>query len=250
LLETGLAPASSHALGWGPVQISTMFGVNAIFIFMVILVTFKLASMGITDTSLLLTGLLASIAGYLLMYIWWTWQANLWHFVSPVVLSTIAFPFMAGPTRSLFTKSVAANKHLCGHQGTLQAILSMSASVAGFAAPGLIAAFVLRTPEEVESSTDHRELTPYALFAPILSLLILLGVVYLHLNPPVIVDEIDQDLSVGERTSLISPIDLITPTQFQPTTEAHRRHSVAIMGISQISFHEPRTKTVGRQSVF
>jgi len=237
LLETGLAPAGSDALGWSPVEVSTVFGFNAIFIFVVILLTFKLSAMGVSDSALLVTGLIISTVGYTSMYLWWEADTTLWKFVAPVAVSTMAFPFIGAPTRSIFTQIVAGNKYLCGHQGTMQAILSMSASVAGFAAPGLIAAYVLRTPDEVDASRDHRELTSYALFAPIFSLITLAGVVYLIVNPPVLEEDEVAEEELSETTGLLLPPALRTPTGFHPRTEAHRRHSVALMGISQITQH-------------
>lgn len=240
LLETGLAPASSHALGWGPVEISAVFGLNAVCIFLVILLTFQLSSMGVTDSTLLIIGLVASVVGYSSMYLWWSTSSSMAFFVAPIVLSTMAFPFLGAPTRSVFTKIVAGKEYLRRHQGTMQAILSMSASVAGFSAPGLIAAFVLRTPEQVEASRHHRELTPYALFAPISSLLVLLGVLYLRWRPPpaIMLDE-ESTKAANETSSLISSQVQLSPTKFHPKTEAHRRHSVAIMGIPQVSYLPP-----------
>lgn len=59
----------------------------------------------------------------------------------------------------------------------------MAASVSGFLAPGLIAAFVLRTPDQVSASRHGRELAPGALAAPLSSLIVLIGVVYLRRHP-------------------------------------------------------------------
>jgi len=246
LLETGLAPAGSDAMGWGPFEISSLFGFNAICIFVAILLTFQLSAMGVTNTTLLITGLVFSIVGYTLIYLWWSASVAVWQFVTPVIVSCMAFPFMGAPTRSLFTLVVAGNKYLSGHQGTMQALLSMAASVAGFAAPGLIAAFVLRTPDEVAASPDHREFTPWALFAPVFSIITLAGVFYLIVFPPVPDaefvgdDDEEEEMVPGERMSLLSPEDLligVVPNEFHPRTEAHRRHSVALMGIPQITLH-------------
>jgi MFS family permease len=249
LLETGLAPAGSHALGWGPVEISTVFGLNAVCIFLVILLTFQLSAMGVTDGALLVVGLVASIIGYILMYLWWSTSSPMAFFVVPIFFSCVAFPFMGAPTRSLFTRIVAGNEYLRYHQGTMQAVLSMAASVAGFAAPGLIAAFVLRTPDQVDASQDHRELTPYALFAPISSAIVLIGVVYLRLNPPVVAELDEESMRESEMSALLSTHDLFIPSKFHPRTEAHRRHSVAVMGITQLSFHSPTMPKGGRHSL-
>jgi MFS transporter, ceroid-lipofuscinosis neuronal protein 7 len=242
LLETGLAPASSHALHWGPVEISTLFGLNAIWIFLVILLSFWLSSIGVTDAKMLIIGSVASITGYFLMYQLWIMDTSKVLFILPIIISTLAFPFMGAPTRSLFTKVVAGNECLRNHQGTMQAVLSMAASVAGFAAPGLIAAFVLKTPEQVEASPDHRELTPYALFAPISSLLVLCGVVYMCWCAPVEsekgnIGDLSSDMEIGERTSLLSP----SGVPQSPMRTSVRRYSDTIMSIPNITVDELRT---------
>jgi hypothetical protein len=127
----------------------------------------------------------------------------------------------------------------------MQAVLSMAASVAGFAAPGLIAAFVLKTPEQVESSPDHRELTPYALFAPISSLMVLCGVIYMCWCEPVVepekedLDELSSDMEIGERTSLLSPT--FTGVPESSTRASVRRHSDTIMSIPNITVEELQT---------
>jgi hypothetical protein len=46
LLDTGLAPAANDALGFGPTEISAIFGLNAILIFLVIILTFILSAKG------------------------------------------------------------------------------------------------------------------------------------------------------------------------------------------------------------
>ena len=243
LLETGLAPASSHALHWGPVEISTLFGLNAIWIFLVILLSFWLSSMGVADVKLLIIGSVASITGYFLMYQLWIMDTSEVLFILPIIISTLAFPFMGAPTRSLFTKVVAGKEYLRNHQGTMQAVLSMAASVAGFAAPGLIAAFVLKTPEQVEASPDHRELTPYALFAPISSFMVLCGVLYMcwcvPIEPEQIEDDFSSDSEIGERTRLLSPTVNAAPQLV--VRNAARRHSDIIMSIPNITVEELRT---------
>ena len=64
----------------------------------------------------------------------------------------------------------------------MQAVLSMAASVAGFTTPSFVAALCLRPPADVATSTDQRELTPYALVGPLLSSLVLVGIGYLHVT--------------------------------------------------------------------
>jgi MFS family permease len=83
LLETGLAPAASDAMGWTPATISAVFGGNAVLIFIVILITFKLSAMGVKDIRMIQFGLLSSIIGYGFMYNCWRRDVSVYEFVSP-----------------------------------------------------------------------------------------------------------------------------------------------------------------------
>jgi hypothetical protein len=200
--------------------------------------------LGVTDEILLLIGLFFSIIGYTAMYLMWEASTTIWRFSLPIFLATMAFPFMSAPTRSIFTKIVDSKEYLMYHQGTMQAILSMAASVAGFTAPGLIAGFILRTPAEVAASSDHREFTSYALFAPVLSLVTLAGVIYLRFSQKealgiklgkeeVAAKEEDALLASAKRPSRRATEPLFA---FHPKTEAERRNSATVMGIAQFSY--------------
>ena len=151
-----------------------------------------------------------------------------------VVVCTFVFPLLGAPTRSIFTVAVAENEILAGHQGTMQAIMSMVASIAGFAAPSLIAAYVLRSPDEVASSDDQRELTLCALFAPLLSLATFVGVVYIGYVRPEITCKTPAETAIEERQALLSETDMDLASSHM---EANRRTSITLMHIPQVSFH-------------
>lgn len=200
---------------------------------------------GVTDENLLMTGLLFSITGYTSMYLMWEAPTAIWQFTLPIFLATMAFPFMSASTRSIFTKIVDSKANLMYHQGTMQAILSMAASVAGFAAPGIIAGFILRTPEEVAASQDHREFTHFALFAPVLSLIVLVGVIYLRVSQKEVlgIKLSKEEIVAKEEDALLAPEKRPSRRasepnfKFHPKTEADRRASITIMGIPQFSYH-------------
>jgi hypothetical protein len=119
----------------------------------------------------------------------------------------------------------------------MQAIMSMVASIAGFAAPSLIATYILRSPDEVARSDDQRELTLYALFAPILSFITLLGVVYMDLAYPEVTCKTPAETEFEEQLALLSG----TQGDFvDPYVEANRRNSVTLMHIPQVSFHHDK----------
>eukprot|EP00977_Amphora_coffeiformis_P003154 scaffold586_cov155-Amphora_coffeaeformis.AAC.15 len=243
LLETGLAPVASDALGWGPVKISYIFGGNAILILFAILYTIYLSGKGVSNETLMAAGLIMSSAGYTLMYFMWTKPTTLFFFVLPVLLSTVCFPFLGSPTRSIFTMVVDSKPSLRNSQGTMQALMSMVVSVAGFTTPSFISSFVLRKPEEVDASSDSREFTPWALFAPLLSLTVLAGLLYVHwIKKPL---ETTPEKEVGESTDLLGdgrPPKWTRETycvpSFDPQTTAARRESLCLMHIPQITYDD------------
>jgi ceroid-lipofuscinosis MFS transporter 7 len=182
LIETGFAPAANDALGWGPIESSAALGSLSFLIAINMFSVMQLSKRGISDSNMLCGGLISSIVAYTALYLLWIKDSTLWNLYLPIVLASSGFPYMMATTRSLFTVSVNAKPALRPYHGFMQAVLSMAASVAGFTTPGVVAAYMLRSPEEVLASSDLRELTPLSLFAPVLSGLALLGVVYLRLT--------------------------------------------------------------------
>lgn len=135
----------------------------------------------------------------------------------------------------------------------MQAIMSMVVSIAGFTAPGIISAFILRTPEEVDASPHGREFSPFALFAPLLSLTVLAGHLYVQwikqplaaaaaAKPPVAKEP-------GETSGLLASKEneQAQPRwsregyripSFSAKTAAQRRESQTLMGIPQFSYED------------
>lgn len=182
LIETGFAPAAFDALGWGPVQSSVALGSISFVIAFNMFNVMQLSRRGVSDSDMMCGGLILSIVGYSLLYLMWTQDALVWQFYLPILLGTSSFPFLAAPTRSIFTAAVHAKPALRKYHGLMQSILSMGASVAGFITPTIVAAYCLRHPDDVTASHDHRELSPLSLFAPFLSSLVLFGMVYLRVS--------------------------------------------------------------------
>jgi hypothetical protein len=85
----------------------------------------------------------------------------------------------------------------------------------------------------VEASADQRELTPYALFAPVSSVIVLSGVFYLYLNSSkssMVSDDDDPSSSSAAR------IDELTGLLATETVRNRRRsQGSAIMGIDDLS---------------
>jgi hypothetical protein len=120
----------------------------------------------------------------------------------------------------------------------------MTASVAGFVAPGVISAYVLRKPEEVAASANGREFTPIALFAPCLAALTLALFLYMQSRPTTTPAEA---FEIDETTGLVENIQPKRVPQFEPRTEAYRRDTVSIMGISQVPMLDEREERILRR---
>lgn len=182
LIETGFAPAANDGLGWGPVESSVALGSISVVIAANMIIVMTLSKKGVSDSNMLCGGLILSAFAYMLLYLMWVKDSSALQFYIPVLLGACSFPYLAATTRSIFTLAVNAKPALKNYHGSMQAVLSMGASVAGFVTPGIVAAYCLRHPEDVVASTDKRELTTFALFAPVLSLLTLAGMIYLRLS--------------------------------------------------------------------
>lgn len=235
LIETGFAPAVNDALGWGPIESSATLGSLSFLIAANMYFVMTLSKRGISDSNLLCGGLVGAIVGYTAVCLFWIKDSSVWHFYLPVLVSASSFPYMAATTRSIFTVSVNSKPALKEYHGFMQAVLSMAASVAGFTTPGIVAAYVLRSPEEVLASSDLRELTPYSLFAPTLSLVVLLGVLYLRWTgaidvAPTIANEAPKADSLDEESP--SEATSLLPVASSPLTEekqARRSSNLKIM---------------------
>jgi hypothetical protein len=248
-----MAPVAADTLGWGPVGISTLFGFTAVLMLAAILTTIQLSRAHVKDESLLALGCLFSINGYTMMYLFWKKPTTPFLFAMPLVLSVLAFPFMSSPNRSLFTMIVDSKPYLRNHQGTMQALMSMTASIAGFVAPSLISVFILRKPEEVAASRDGREFAPFALFAPAMSFLTLLGVwmaffIKKPLDQPLDDDQIGEEGSniLADETSGLVPKqtrkyswsrESFKSPDFTPRIQALRRDTCTMMGVPVV-FHD------------
>jgi hypothetical protein len=168
----------------------------------------QLSKRGVSDSDMMCGGLILSIVGYSSLYLMWTQDASVLQFYIPILLGASCFPFLAAPTRSIFTVAVNAKPALSKYHGLMQSILSMGASVAGFVTPGIVAAFCLRHPDVVAASRDHRELSPLSLFAPVLSALVLFGMLYLRVSGKIsnkkdVDEKYDGEETMTESSSLL-----------------------------------------------
>jgi Major Facilitator Superfamily/AAA domain/Helicase conserved C-terminal domain/Helicase associated domain (HA2) len=179
LIETAMTPALNDALGWGPVGASALYSGMAAIALPGFILTFELSRRGVRDELIVSSGLVVAIVGYTMMYLLWTHAATPLLFCLPLIV-VLEFPLVQGPTYSIYSAVIGRKPALKPHQGFMQAIMIMADSVPGLILPSFIATFVLREPQNVVASSHGRELSPLALYAPILSLITLVGVWYVH----------------------------------------------------------------------
>ena len=171
LLMTAMAPAASDALGWGPVLVSTLMGASSLVTGVAVATVMESSRRGVADGKLLMTGLYLSVLGFALMYTFWKNPTTATRFTVPVIIVYLAGPFVGSPTRSIYTRAVDRKSSLRSHQGTLQAMISMTMSFASFITPSITSTFILRTPEQVAASRNQLELTPFGMSASLLNVL-------------------------------------------------------------------------------
>mmetsp|Transcript_11351 Transcript_11351/g.17402 ORF Transcript_11351/g.17402 Transcript_11351/m.17402 type:complete len:526 (+) Transcript_11351:163-1740(+) len=247
LIETALPPATSHSLGWGPVEASTVLGGSSVVIFGAMVLVMILSSKKVSDTVLVVIGNLLWVVGGAAIYLLWTDESLVWHFIVPVMISMSGFPFLGSPNRSNFTKSVKSKPELENSQAMMQAILSMASDVAGFLTPSFVAAFVIRTPEEVEAAGDHRELTYLALYGPIFCILSLLCLAYKYRREQRRAEENQKQLA-GEGTPLVASSTrarrrssvVEVQQEFSRKNEVARRSSTEMMGLCAFDTREEK----------
>jgi hypothetical protein len=125
--------------------------------------------------------------------------------------------------------------------------------------PGFVATFVLRKPEVVDASSDHRELNPIALYVPITIGLALIGVVVQYLRETKEEKEAAamDDETEGEQTALLSHppspkrgsprrSTISRQERVRSSTEINRRASVTIMGITMGETHQEVVQRLSR----
>ena len=133
LVETALAPAADHGLGWGPVETSGVLSATSIVVFILMALVMFLSSKKVKDTTLVAIGNILFIIGGSCIYLCWTDNVtSAAQYVVPTMIAVSGFPFISSPNRSNFTRAVKSHSALESSQATMQAVLSMFPSLAGF----------------------------------------------------------------------------------------------------------------------
>jgi len=239
LVGTALPPAARN-MGWDPVEISEVSAYGSGVLALGMVISTIVSTRNVSDFVMMSFGFGTMMLSGGLMYAWLAEGVGYWQFTGPIYLIFFSYPFIGPANRSIFTKAIYTNKELEGSYGIMMSLLNQSAAFAGFIAPTVVAMFILRKPEDIVASTDKHELTKGALYVPILSALIIAGLIYQH-----IVDLRDNEASaddtgaVSESTMLVSSaqnkISRVSVLQINQTlsrsSEIYRRTSVECEGI-------------------
>ena len=165
-------------LGWTAVEISKMMACQSIVVFAGMCISMALSFRNVPDTPMIIFGFVSFFIGGTSAYLLWDGESTYWQFVGPCYLICFSYPFIGPSIRSMYSKALHSKSELAGSQGVMMSLINQALSIGGLVSPAFVASFVLRDPEDVEASSNTKELTAFALYVPILSAIAIAGVCY------------------------------------------------------------------------
>ena len=178
LLMTAQAPVAASMLGWTPVEISQLSVVGSVILMTGMAIMAYLSTLKITDfTFIFIANAAMAIAGFL-NYFWWRLDtASVLTFAVPILLVYFFYPFSGPANQSSYTNAVFTHPETADSVGLFQSIFAQVSTLAGIVGPPFVTTFVLRDSKDIDMSSPF-ELTPWALYVPVASLLIIVGLLY------------------------------------------------------------------------
>lgn len=178
LWGTAQSPVAANMLGWTPVEISKLSVVGSVTLMTGMALMAYLSTLKITDFSFIFIGNAAMVVAGLLTYFWWRLDtASVLAFSLPLLLVYFFYPFSGPANQSSYTKAVFTHPETADSVGLFQSIFTQAYTIAGIIGPPLVTKFVLRDPEDIDINSPF-ETTPWALYVPIASLLMIVGLFY------------------------------------------------------------------------
>eukprot|EP00536_Pseudo-nitzschia_multiseries_P002964 jgi/Psemu1/236229/estExt_Genewise1.C_420039 len=203
LLETALPPVARN-MGWSPVEISEVSACGSTVMALSMVLSLIVAMGSISDNGMISFGFGTLCISGLSMYVWWTEGVGYLQFTLPTYLIYLSYPFIGPANRTTFTNAVRGNKELEGSHGIMMSLIQQASALASFICPSLVARFVLRNKEDIEASLDKHQITAGVLSFPLLSSLVIGGLIYQHsIDHSVKEDPDDDPEAVSESTSLL-----------------------------------------------
>ena len=101
-----ITPVAWNVFGWSVVHILNVLAAQADVLFVGMNGSMALSMMGAPDSMMIAGGNLCFVIGSAITYFWWNIDAMRWEFVSPIMLISLAYPFMGPANCSSFTKAM------------------------------------------------------------------------------------------------------------------------------------------------
>mmetsp|Transcript_3916 Transcript_3916/g.8316 ORF Transcript_3916/g.8316 Transcript_3916/m.8316 type:complete len:550 (+) Transcript_3916:98-1747(+) len=178
LYGVAVSPVAAHMLNWSPVEISKLSAVQSVFSFVGMGTTLVLSIIKTSDFVMIFIGNgIFMIAGLMTYFDWRADTATAISFSIPIILMTLVYPFTSPANQSSFNKAVFSRPEIAGSIGVLQSIYTQAATIAGIVGPPFVTSYVLRDPKDISLSSPYA-LSPWALYVPISSFLLILGLLY------------------------------------------------------------------------
>mmetsp|Transcript_39941 Transcript_39941/g.71986 ORF Transcript_39941/g.71986 Transcript_39941/m.71986 type:complete len:537 (-) Transcript_39941:90-1700(-) len=176
--SVAIPPVASHAFGWNPVHISNVLAAQAVVLFLGMCASMIFSMAKAPDILLIGFGNFCFVTGGAITYYFWTIDATSLQFVLPIMIVSLAFPFIGPANRSKYTKAVHSRPELENSHGVMQSLFNQAFSIGGLVSPNFAAVFILRSPKEMELRDSPYELSRWAWCIPILSTITIIGLLY------------------------------------------------------------------------
>ena len=207
VILNGLSPVALNMLNWTPVELSALSVVTAGVSFVGMSLTLYLSLRQTSDFAMLMAGNIAfAISGLLTYLLWRVDMATAVAFATPMILVSLVQPLSSPANLSAYTKAIFSREELAGFVGRLNSLYMQFAIVPGIVVPPLVMTYVVRDPKDINLDKPH-ELTTWALFVPISSLLIIFGLLYeeyvLGKNEPEAIESagVSEDEAIPDETT-------------------------------------------------
>jgi len=241
LYGTAFSPVARD-MGWSPVKISKVSAFASIAMMSAMVLALGVSMANVPDVVMLSFGIGSFSISGLLIYMFWTEGVGYGPFTLPLFIMMLAYPFVGPANRSSFAKAIQSNKELEGSIGSMMGYMNQARSLANFISPTLISMFVLRDHAEIDTSLNKKYLTAGALYAPILSSILLAGLLwhFFFTDLPTKRESNNDTDAVSENTTLLSnnaamkssrSSRIAISDRFSLPSESYRRMSVEIMGV-------------------
>lgn len=178
LYVVAIAPVAANMLNWTPVEISNLFAFESIITLLGMGLTLYLSVIKMSDFAMLSIGHgIFAVSGTFAFLEWRKETASVFKFVFPLLFLYFVHPFSGPAIQASFNEAVFSLPEIAGSIGVFQSFLSQSSTLARIIIPPLVMSYVVKGDSQDVSQRSH-ELSLWALYAPLSSLLMIFGLLY------------------------------------------------------------------------